>query len=179
MIVCPVCEHPQAEGAECEVCGRPLRELGVSVPAVPRLPGIEPTRLDWEDDPFALPDALAELEPTATMPVDVPEVAAPDLEPTRAAPVDVEATALPDIERTAAPREDERAAPLVVVCRYCRTPALPGERICGRCGMRLPVTAGPDRSAGEGEPRRCSCGAIASGARCPSCGGRLPAEGVG
>jgi hypothetical protein len=178
MIVCPVCEHPQAHGAECEVCGKRLVHGPAAIPRVAPVDGFEPTRLDYEDDPFKPVAALADLEPTLAAPVDVAEEATPGMEPTLRAPVDVEGVPVDGLEQldAAIPGDAPTALPAVIVCRYCRTPAPPGVRICGRCGMRLPAFAeGPAPEASA--PRRCGgCGARASGTRCPSCGGRLPAE---
>ena len=108
------------------------------------------------------------------------EVEATDLEPTRAAPVDVDAPPVPDLERTdqGVPDDAPTALPALVACRYCRTPAMPGERICSRCGMRLPADgrASPAAAGPAAAERRCGCGALAGeGARCPGCGGRVPA----
>lgn len=177
MIVCPVCEHPQAQGAECEVCGKRL-VAGVSAAelAIPPVEGLEPTGHAPVDAP---PDAIAGLEPTLHAPEDAPATdPTPDLEATRAAPVDVEVAPAPDVERTAAeiPGDLPTMLPAFVTCRYCRTPAMPGERLCGRCGMRLPVLGEP--AAGENAdaaPRMCTCGTAvrADAALCPSCGARM------
>jgi hypothetical protein len=178
MVVCPVCEHAQAQGAECEVCGKRLARGAAAIPQVSPVDGFEPTRLDYEDDPFTSVAALGELEPTLVAPVDVAEEAIPGIEPTLHAPVDAEGFPVDGLERldAAIPGDARTTLPAVIVCRYCRTPSPPGERICGRCGMRLPAFAegpAPEVSAS----RRCgSCGALAAGTRCPSCGERLAAE---
>ena len=177
MIVCPVCEHAQAAATECEVCGR---ALGTASPApldVPRLEGVEATR--FEPAP-AVPGALAELEPTAHAPaasIDLPGAFdVTPLEPTRAAPVDVDAAPLADVEPTSQelPGDAPTALPAFAVCRYCRTPALPGERLCSRCGMRLPVVAAAPRAAAPDAVRLCSCGVPVRGRSCPACGARAP-----
>jgi hypothetical protein len=177
MIVCPVCEHPQAQGTECEVCGKRLAP-GPAEPAaaLPRVPDLEPTA----HAPGGAPsERLADLEPTGHAGAQAVALdAVPDLEATRAAPVDVATAPIPDVEptRTSIPGDAPTAVPAVIACRYCRTPAAPGERICGRCGMRLPAfgSAAAQR-AGGGEPaaRLCSCGAPVRGALCPSCGARM------
>lgn len=51
VITCPVCENVQAQGVECDVCGRPfpasqVREAGHAPPEVEPVPGLEPTRVD-------------------------------------------------------------------------------------------------------------------------------------
>lgn len=171
MIVCPVCEHAQPDGAECDVCGKKLLS-GAAIPYVPPVEGLEPTLYTPID---AATPPLAELEPTLHRDVAVRLDATPDLDGGRAGPVDVAADPVPGLERTGddAPLDAPTAVPAVPTCRYCRTPAQPGERVCGRCGMRLPVVA---ERAGEGEPltRRCGCGVEVLGGRmCPSCGARV------
>lgn len=178
MIVCPVCEHQQAQGAECEVCGKRL-VAGVSAAdlSIPAVEGLETTRHAPAD---AVPDAVVELEPTLHGPTGAaaPDLT-PDLEATRAAPVDVQVVPTPDVERTAAeiPGDAPTALPAFVTCRYCRTPAMPGERLCGRCGMRLPVFPdGAGAAAAAAAPvRTCTCGTVVrpDAQLCPSCGARL------
>ncbi len=173
MVVCPVCDHPQSGRWECELCGRPLSSESAAGPAIPPLDGLEPTGqlavlgADGESVPG--------LEPTRLGPVDAPAPPIPDIEPTRAAPVDELPTAtLPDLELPDGISGDEPTPyPAVLTCRYCRTEAALGERICSRCGMRLP-TADPPAAAPEPEEARglCSCGAPIRGPRCPSCGAR-------
>jgi hypothetical protein len=174
MATCPFCEHVQERGEECDLCGRRLSG-----------PGTEPA-------PVA---ALAELEPTAHPPTHVATAPLPDLEATR-----VEAAAAPDaasidlLEPTrfatgatlppepvpgleshqAEPISDGGADPFApVVCRYCRSVAPPGERICGRCGMRLPTFEAAAVVAAE-EQRCGDCGAVGTGPLCRQCGARMP-----
>jgi hypothetical protein len=171
MTVCPVCEHAQSQGAECEICGKKLLFGAAPIPFVPPIEGLEPTlHADVDASAALLPD----LEPTRQAEVDAWPDPAPDLEPGRAAPVDVADDPMPGIERSqeGLPDDAPTAVPAIVACRYCRTPALPGERVCGRCGMRLPVYEGsPPEAAPPG--RRCACGAWVAGALCPTCGARL------
>jgi hypothetical protein len=176
MIVCPVCEHAQDRGAECEVCGKRLAPPSGADPSEPRVEGLEPTVRPPVD---AAASALPELEPTrhAAVAAAAGDDRVPDLEATSAAPVDVDAAPAPDVERTAAeiPGDAPTALPALAVCRYCRTPAAPDERICARCGMRLPVLArGPAPEAAD-EGWRCSCGTAARGSLCPTCGARRAA----
>jgi hypothetical protein len=174
MIVCPVCEHAQAQGTECEVCGKRLsRGPSAADLALPPVPDLEPT----SHAPIDAPEQrLPELE--ATRHAAAAAVAAetvPGMEATRAVPVDVDAEPVPDLERASAPipGDSPTAIPAIAVCRYCRTPAAPEERICGRCGMRLPVVV---RAADEAATavRVCTCGTPVGGALCPSCGARMP-----
>ncbi len=173
MTTCPVCEHPQAEGAECEVCGRALLALDAAEVPVTPLEGLEPTLAAPE--PAPLDDAvMVELEPTLQASAgEVALEAVPELEPTAASPVEAAGELLPDLEPTAAATSgDPRTElPLFPVCRYCRTPAGPGERICDRCGMQL--SAGfPAPARAEAGPRRCSCGTPVTRSICPACGAR-------
>ena len=186
MTTCPVCEHQQATGAECEVCGRSLLAYGaVDLPVAP-LDGLEPTAQDaggvaggvdgGADGPAA---TMAELEPT--LQASAGEVAAfafPDLEPTLTAPVEAAGELVPDLEPTAAsPLPDAPTElPLFPVCRYCRTPAGPGERICGRCGVRLEVPRAVAAGGAPAGPRLCSCGTPVTRSICPACGARNRVE---
>jgi hypothetical protein len=170
MIVCPVCEHAQGQGAECEVCGKELLHGAAAVSDVPAVEGLEPTLHAGVD---AAAERLGELEPTAHV---AGADAAPEpvlVEPTRVDPVDVAVEAVPDVERVgdAIPDDPRTEVPLFVTCRYCRTEAMPGERVCARCGMRLPDFGGASERA-EPPARRCSCGAPVRGSLCPSCGAR-------
>jgi hypothetical protein len=176
MIICPVCEHPQPEGAECEVCGKRLASGPSQADlAIPPVDGLEPTLHARGEAPAAAGGGrMPELEPTQHGAVTHVEDAMPGIEATRAAPVDVDAEPTPDLERTAVeiPGDGPTPLPALLACRYCRTPAMPGERICASCGMRLPVLA---PSAAEAAPagRLCSCGTVVRGSLCPTCGARM------
>jgi hypothetical protein len=176
MISCPVCEHQQQAGSECEVCGRHLVEgRGTDAPVAP-LEGLELTTLD-PVGAAALPSAPVEgLEVTAFERAEEPLLAelVPDLEQTRAEPVEVPPDPTPDVERVLAglPDDGPTLLPLVLICRYCRTEAGPGEKVCGRCGMRLPVFASAAPAAASGSPRLCSCGTPVTRSLCPACGAR-------
>jgi hypothetical protein len=176
MIVCPVCEHPQATGSECEVCGKRFAPGALPVVPVAPMEGLEPTRQGAvELDPFSPGGRIAELEPTLAAPVDAPEERTPGLDPTRAAPVDVDSEAMPGIERhqDAIPDDAPTALPIAPVCRYCRTPAVPGERLCSRCGMRLPVIDAHLVPEGtEGVHLCTNCGSVSTRELCPACGSR-------
>ncbi len=176
MIVCPVCEHQQAAGSECEVCGRHLVEgRGTDAPVAP-LEGLELTTLD-PAGAAALPSAHVEgLEVTAFERAEEPLLAEilPDLEQTRAAPVEVAPDVTPDVERVldGLPDDGPSLMPILVTCRYCRTEAGPGERVCARCGMRLPVIAPAAPLVAAALPRLCSCGTPVTRSLCPACGAR-------
>jgi hypothetical protein len=176
MIVCPVCEHAQAQGAECDVCGKRLAAgLSAADRAIPAVDGLEPTRFV---SPAVLEERLQDLEPTLReADASFYEDRTPDLEATAAAPVDVDAPLVPDIERTdlAIPGDAPTLLPEAVVCRYCRTPAAPGERICARCGMRLPHVSAAAPEDAPDQARVCTCGTTVrpDAALCPSCGARL------
>lgn len=178
MTTCPVCEHPQASGGECEVCGRSLLALGAVEVAITPLEGLEPTLASPEPAPAAEP-AMAELEPTLQASAgEVALEAVPELEPTAAAPVWASGELVPDLEPTSAPASLDAPSelPLLATCRYCRTTAAPGERSCGRCGMRLPVAIPPPAAAAGPALRLCSCGTPATRAICPACGARNKSE---
>jgi len=182
MIVCPVCEHQQVAGSECEVCGRRLEEgRGTDAP-VATIEGLEHTALDAAGAAAAAPpgEAMPELEVTRFEEAEAPLLAeiVEDLEQTRAEPVEVAPDPTPDVERVQAglPDDGPTLLPLVIVCRYCRTEAGPGEKICGRCGMRLSfLVAAPAGGAPTG-PRLCSCGTPVTRSRCPACGARNATE---
>ena len=162
MVICPVCEHAQDGGGECQVCGKRFEHPGADEPRIARLPDLEPTVLE--------PRAAANVDPV------------PDLEPTShqagsagGAPVEVASW----IERTSLPAEGASTPDLLAaaVCRYCRTPASPGDVFCGGCGLKLPFHA---RATALADPplRRCRfCGVSGAGDACPSCGALFPREG--
>lgn len=179
MVVCPVCEHAQAGGWECEVCGRLLQappDAALAVASAPGLDGLEPTRLS-EAAPVAA-ELVPGLEPTGAQPVERPrEELIADLERTGTPPVDPPISAVPDVERVGddVPGEEPTPYPAVVVCRYCRTEAAPDEKLCSRCGMRLPTArTAAVPPGGEAAVRFCSCGTPVRGPRCPACGARTP-----
>lgn len=153
------------------------------------VPGLETTQLadpGLEAPPEDVPGLEATQLADAKGPVAV-EVP-PDVERTQVADprlaVAVEAT--PDLERTMAepiPGDGPTPEPVQVVCRYCRTPAGLEDRMCARCGMRLPLPsrAAPPPSAVDvataDKPIRCpSCGTKnTSGSICTGCGSLLRA----
>jgi hypothetical protein len=141
MVVCPLCEHPQEWGEACPVCGRPLHVSGYTAPVLPRLDGLEPTRL--EAPPEVEAERLQGLEPTLfeASPAEPGPAAGPDwIEQTvgeRVGEVAVEALEVERVEREARPGRDPFA---LVVCRYCARAAAPAEVFCEGCGMKLAVS---------------------------------------
>lgn len=189
MVACPVCEHQQAFGIECEVCGKDLGDLGELGPppaAEVKLEGLEVTVPDRVGE-VAI-DRVGDLEVTSfTVQGPVAVEAVPDLDIGRANDVG----AVP-VERMADMAEDRAAddgvrtaAPTgAVTCRYCRNVQAAG-LICNTCGMRLPKVAapppvpagatGPKVTYSRGDVRCKACGAPAiPGERCSECGALAP-----
>jgi hypothetical protein len=181
MVACPVCEHVQASGEDCDVCGKRLAGPGVEPLPVEPVPGFEPTVAAATEAAYA--EVVPGLEPTHLAPVaDVAVPPAPDLEPTRMDPVDAPAEAVPGFEATEAepiPGDGPTPLPAVLVCRYCRTPAPPTDVLCGRCGMKLPAYLPAAAEAvlpGDPVPVRCfSCATLNTGPApvCSGCGALL------
>jgi hypothetical protein len=185
MVTCPMCEHVQESGDECSLCGRRLLEVRAPDELVPRMDGLDPTRLEMAVAPGM--DAMEDLEPTM---IDVPAAAAATeelptwIERTAREPASAVAVEPLAIEHTASTREDASPRDLLAlpICRYCRTPASPGEAFCARCGLKLAVYAGGTGSTGAAvnshvDVRRCRfCGAAAAGHACPECGARFAVE---
>jgi hypothetical protein len=183
MAVCPVCENSQAQGAECDVCGRPLPQpLDLEPELEPELPppeGLETNQLAAAPEGEGLPP-MAELERTHHAPAEaLAGEPVPDMEATRAAPVEAPVDLVPDLERIgdSIPVDAPTPYPALVVCRYCRTEAALGERLCARCGMRLPAAAPLGGGAPAAvAPQLCSCGTPVRTSRCPACGARNSVE---
>jgi hypothetical protein len=179
MIVCPVCENPQAQGTVCDVCGKVLVAAArVEVPVM-RLADLEGTRVEGGNSPVAVAP-LAELEATRAAAVTVGVVAAlPELERTvidkvGAVPLQV----LADLDASRYVDTDAKtAAPTgATTCRYCKNVQATGV-LCDRCGMRLPKIGLAARAAeiaeGAGICRDCGTQGTA-GKLCPGCGARIP-----
>jgi hypothetical protein len=178
MTVCPVCEHPQAEGNACDVCGKVfLVARTVDVP-VQTLGELEGTRYDGE--PLATPvQTLPELEGTALRGgPDLPAAPIPELERTKLeGHSDTPILPLDEMELGRAEDDGIRtAAPTgPLTCRYCRNVQADGA-FCDRCGMRLPRASGdvaaPVGALAEGEWTVCTaCGSRAQmGRPCGECG---------
>ena len=180
-MICPVCEHQQDFGLECDVCGKALGGLdGLGAPPVRQ-------------------DVLEGLEANSAERVgDVPVEQLGELEGTRFGAVQVADDRTPDVEHTAAPTVGDVAVERVVdllddrvaddgvrtalpqgpiVCRYCRTPNA-GGTLCERCGMKLPVmivVPAAAKPTAEIKTRCRACGAPAiAGIRCGDCGQQVP-----
>ena len=185
-MICPICEHQQEVGVECDVCGKDLGgldDLGPP-PAAPQvLEGLEATVGERVGE-IAL-DSIADLEETRFAAGEVAVESMPDMERTENAPVGaLAADRVADLVDDRAPDDGARtAAPTgAVTCRYCRNVQADGV-LCEKCGMRLPKLALPVRAANVAKPKqsvesvRCrSCGAPAKpGQRCTECGREVPA----
>lgn len=179
MTVCPVCEHQQQVGLECEVCGKDLSaQAGLgNVPPPPvqvqRVEGLETTLPERQVGDVAV-ERFSELEQNRFGKVDVAPELTPDLETSRAAPVgEVPVERVADLAQDRAPDDGVRtAAPTgQVVCRYCRNVQATGT-ICERCGMKLPKALQTQAAAPQAEWVRCrACGAPGPvGERCKECG---------
>lgn len=195
MIACPVCEHQQVNGFECEVCGKDLSgALGsLGAPPVPIAPveGLEVTVPERVGDvPI---ERAPDVELTAAAPVaNVPAEVVPDLEMTGRPPVgDVAAAPMAEKEQDRAPDDGVRTQlPTgAVMCRYCRNVQASGA-VCDKCGMRLPRPSAAAIAAAQAKANpaaatkkkaiedlvRCkSCGAPGhAGQRCGECGRQIP-----
>ncbi|AKF81953.1 hypothetical protein SAMN05443572_103167 [Myxococcus fulvus] len=184
MIICPVCDHVQPEGTECDVCGKrfPVAAAGATPPVAP-LPELELTpHAGGRDAVNAQP--LPELDITRLRSgPDLPPQVVQDLELTRSAPTgDLPVAVLPELDTGRAPDDGVRtAAPLgAVTCRYCRNVQAQG-LLCDNCGMRLPrarvapaVVAGKPGADDDNWMACPSCHTRGRpGRACSECGTRL------
>lgn len=186
MVICPVCEHQQDFGVECDVCGKNLGGLdGLGPPPVreERVEGLEVTVPEPLGEVAV--ERLGDLEVTNYAPVQV-TVAPP--------PPEVEHSSLPPVGAVAVERLAELTVDRVpddgartvlpsgpITCRYCRNVQAAGS-LCERCGMKLPVVIvvpeviGGKLLSAEPVKVRCrACGAPATaGERCGDCGKEIP-----
>jgi hypothetical protein len=157
MIICPVCEHQQAQGDECDNCGKKLQAPRAAAVAVAPLPELEQTlHVGGRAAVEAVP--MAELDQTRQKAgPDLPVQVVQDMETTRAAPIDkVSVEAVPELDTGRAADDGVRTAAPVgpVICRYCRNVQAEG-MVCDRCGMKLPrvrptaAAAGPTPGSPE------------------------------
>jgi hypothetical protein len=177
MTVCPVCEHQQEVGFECDVCGKdlsgPLAGLGPPPVAVEQVAGLEQTVGERVGDVGVERFADLELNVLPKAP-DGPVAAMPDVEASRLAPVgEVPIERMTDIADERAADDGVRtAAPSgQVVCRYCKN-VQPTGTVCDRCGMKLATALVTEVSRPVVELMRCrACGAPGPvGERCKECG---------
>jgi ribosomal protein L32 len=185
MIICPVCEHQQAQGVECDMCGKRFTAVGTPAVAVARLPELEQTQLAGGRAPVAtasIPDL--ELTRQRSSP-DVAVQPVPELETTRRASAgNVMVAPLQELDTGRAPMVGAKTAmPTTIVCRYCRNVQANGA-ICERCGMRLPrprmenpAARAPGQLPEVGAWVTCpKCHAhMRAGRACTDCGTPIPA----
>jgi hypothetical protein len=182
MIVCPVCEHQQAQGAACDNCGKVFGNVKPPPSAVAPMPELEGTHHGAAEIGQAQPVEGLEATRMRAGP-DLPPMPVPELD-RHQAPTDDFVPVLPmdELDLGRAPDDGVRtAAPVgAVTCRYCKAVQAEGA-VCNKCGMRLPKVAAPAastsaRKAGAGESTRCrKCGAPAkTGAKCGDCGQPVP-----
>ena len=181
-----MCEHQQAQGDECEVCGKKLTAAAPVVVAVATLPELEQTQLAGGRAPVQAA-AIPDLELTRQQPArDVAVQPVPELDTGRSSAGDVAVAPMADMDTGRAASDGTRtAAPSgAVVCRYCRNVQATGA-VCERCGMRLPKlrmerteTAAPAGRVEAGEWTRCPrCHSnTRAGRACTSCGTLVPAS---
>lgn len=154
MIICPMCDHVQPEGTECDVCGRVFPAPVVEAAPVAPLAELELTPHVGGRVAVQVA-ALPELDVTRLKAgPDLPAQVVPDLELTRAGATGAVPVA-PMLELDTGRAQDDgvrTAAPVgAVVCRYCRNVQAEG-MLCDNCGMRLP-RARPAATAAAGAKR--------------------------
>jgi hypothetical protein len=185
MVICPLCEHQQPFGFECDQCGKDLsglaglEGLGPPPPNVVAVEGLDATVGPRVGDvPI---ERVAELEVTSFGAVQVALDVTPEMDTGRAAAVgEVAIERVADLSLDRAPDDGVRtAAPTGVQrCRYCGNTEARGS-VCDKCGFRLPRVAALEVGvivAGEAVKTRCRmCGAPATaGEKCGDCGRDVP-----
>jgi hypothetical protein len=184
-MICPVCEHQQDFGVECEVCGKELGGLGDLGPppvTIQRVEGLEATLSENVGEVQV--ERVGELEVTRFAAVTVAPEQTPDVEHTSMASVGAVAVErMGELQVDRVPDDGQRTAipEGPITCRYCRNVQATGT-MCDRCGMRLPIVAVPAAvvgtiigGAGELKTRCRMCGAPAiGGQRCGDCGREVP-----
>ena len=182
MITCPLCEHQQEFGLECEQCGK---DLGTLDDLGPPPTSAEPLEgLEVRDTVGAVnTEPLPELERTVFEPVEVSPDQTPEIEATAVDGVgDVAVEPVPDLSLDRAQDTDPRTQldQRTVTCRYCRQVQRP-QALCEVCGMSLPRRVEPTlrpsaKGRAEDVTTRCrACGAPAkAGQRCGDCGREVP-----
>lgn len=185
MIACPVCEHQQAAGEECENCGKRLVAApNTAALPVQVLPELEQTLHTGPGNVVAQP--MPELEATKlTTPAQVPAERMQELEVNQVVRpgLAVQVEKMSDLDTGREADGAKTVAPTGPVgCRYCGNIQATG-LMCERCGMRLPRAP---VAAVAGTPAakkfkdtiwvRCKkCAAKAkAGDRCGDCGQDVP-----
>ncbi len=190
VIVCPVCENQQAQGLECDVCGKDLSTLGpaaglADLGGLGDLAGLGPPPLGVDQVPgleVTIPDRVGEvpleadpdLEANLVKKVgEVPVERMPDLETAADRVGDVPVERMPDLADERAPDDGVRTPEVTgaVTCRYCRNVQASG-MICDKCGMKLPRAPG-GAAAAKPEKEKPAAGTV----RCRYCGAPNPSEG--
>jgi hypothetical protein len=187
MIICPLCDHVQPEGTECDVCGRVFPAPTVDAAPVAPLAELEQTPHAGGRaavDVLALPDLDLTRQKAGP---DLPAQVVPDLELTRAgATGEVPVAPLLELDTGRAQDDGVRTvAPTgAVVCRYCRNVQAQG-LLCDTCGMRLPrarpaatAVAGAKRPGDDDAWTPCAtCHTpVRPGKACSECGTRSRVE---
>jgi hypothetical protein len=141
---CPVCDHEQVVGPECDVCGKRLGPSAAPSPAVTSLGALEATRLPGAAVPVeALPELTADRAPEADPRPSGP-VPCRYCQHLQAAGKVCERCGmrLPTAVFAApAVAPARRAEPEVARCRSCGTLAKAGPR-CTECGSPIPRVDG-------------------------------------
>lgn len=184
MIICPVCEHQQAQGAECEVCGKKLTAVAPVAVQVAAMPDLEQTQLAGGKAPVPAA-SIPDLELTRQAPAqNIAVQPVQDLDTGRSSAGNVAVAPIPDVDTGRAASDGMKtAAPTgAVVCRYCRNVQATGS-VCERCGMRLPrarletpAAAAAAKAPEAGERARCPrCHTPGhAGRSCVTCGTLIP-----
>lgn len=185
MTVCPVCEHPQAQGDTCDNCGKQLVAMRAVAAPVSALPELEVTTHSSAGN--VVSERVEGLEVTQVGAVgNVPVERLPDWERTDIAARDlrVQPEKIADLDLGREESLGERTQlPSAIACRYCGNQQDEG-LLCNKCGMRLPkVRTEAAAGAAKGNSifvdtvwTRCTrCGARARGGQpCGDCGHAVP-----
>jgi hypothetical protein len=171
MIVCPVCEHPQALGDVCDVCGKELvAGWGPGEAPVVPLDGLEQTQFTGAGS-APPPAPMLELEGTRLPAVpDLPPQPMLEIDrPSAAAGPEIPILPLDELDLGRAQDDGQRTALPTgkVACRYCRHEQAEGV-FCEACGMRLPKVA----SETPGAPTTVARGDEEVWGTCSKCGNR-------
>lgn len=185
MIVCPVCEHSQQNGFECDVCGRDLSSLAGLGGLAPPPPKITPAA-ELEVSRYEAPQDIPVPRPSGLETNSFEQVAATGamadglelshFSAVEAAPVE----RLGDLALDRAPAIGKPTPAVTgdVACRYCRH-VQRGGAICERCGMKLPraLRALAAEIPVEDWIRCTECGSKSPpGGRCRECGREMKDE---